>query len=124
MTYERFLKITLGLQAESERSDKLYRLGVSLIDYVDPYHKIINELVKEVYGEEGYEWWSWFCWESDFGRKDCSSIPRYQKDESGKLNLEYDHQPMWGARDEDGNPICYSFESTWKYLEENYAKKS
>ena len=26
-----------------------------------------------------------------------------------------DRDPMeaYGARDEDGNPICYSFESTW-----------
>lgn len=124
MTYERFLKITLGLQAESDRSDKLYKLGVDLIDYVDPYHKIINELMREVYGEEGYEWWSWFCWESDFGRKDWSAVPKYRKDKNGELNLEYDHQPQWGARDKDGNPICYSFESTWEYLEKNYAKKS
>lgn len=124
MTYERFLKITLGLQVESERSNKLYGLGVDLIDYVDPYHKIINELMREVYGEEGYEWWSWFCWESDFGRKDWSAVPKYRKDKNGELNLEYDHGPQWGARDEDGNPICYSFESTWEYLEENYAKKS
>lgn len=121
MTYERFLAITLRLQTESDRVDKLYKLGIDLINYVDPYHAIINELMREVYGEEGYDWWCWFCWESDFGRKDWSAVPRHSRDTRGELKLE--HNNVWGARDADGNPICYSYESTWEYLETNYGKK-
>jgi hypothetical protein len=124
MTYERFLKITLGLQVETERSDKLYQLGIDLIDYVDPYHVIINELMREAYGDEGYDWWSWFCWEADFGRKDWSAVPKYEKTESGEMQRVYDHEPRWGAHDAEGNPICYSFESTWEYLETNYGKNA
>lgn len=123
MTYERFLKITLGLQVESDRNDNLYNLGIDFNNFIDPYHKMINELMREIYGEEGYDWWSWFCWEADFGRKDWSTVSRYTKDETGDLNLEYESQPIWGARDADGNPICYSYESTWEYLETNYGKK-
>lgn len=123
MTYERFLKITLGLQVESDRNNNLYKLGVDLINFIDPYHKMINELMCEVYGEDGYDWWSWFCWEADFGRKDWSTVSRYTKDETGDLNLEYESQRIWGARDADGNPICYSYKSTWEYLETNYRKK-
>ena len=26
----------------------------------------------------------------------------------------------FGAYDEKGNPICYSYESLWEYLEENH----
>jgi hypothetical protein len=39
----------------------------------------------------------------------------------GKLE---DRETEYGAYDEKGNPICYSFESTWEYLEENYNKNA
>jgi hypothetical protein len=93
MTYERFLKITLQLQKESRVLDKIYESGIDLTNFVDPYHAIITELIKEVYGDEGYDWWSWFCYENDYGQ--------------GGLT----------AQDEKGDPICYSFESLWNYLE-------
>ena len=96
MKYERFLKIILGLQKEDRIIKNLYDNGVDLINFVDPYHTIINELIKEVYDEDGYEWFSWYCWENDFGQR----------------GLE--------AFDENKNPICYSHESLWEYLEKNY----
>jgi hypothetical protein len=49
--------------------------------------------MKEIYGEEGVDWFSWFCYENDYGQ--------------GGLE----------AWDENKNPICYSFESLWEYLE-------
>lgn len=123
MTYERFLKITLGLQKAGEDVNKLHRLNVDLIDFVDPYHAIINELMKEVYGEEGYEWWSWFCYESEYGQRDWSKYPSYKTDENGNMVKIHDAGEIrFGATDEEGNPICYSFESTWEYLEKNYKK--
>ena len=67
MTYERFLKITLGLQKQDRVLDNLHSNNVNLIEFVDPYHIVITELIKEVYGEEGYDWWSWFCYENDYG---------------------------------------------------------
>jgi hypothetical protein len=69
-----------------------------LFDFLDPYHEIISTLIKEVYGEEGYDWWSWFCNDNDFGQK----------------GLE--------AFDENKNPICYGFESLWEFLENNIKK--
>jgi hypothetical protein len=120
MTYERFLKVTLGVKRESERLDKLYKLGVELYDIVDPYHVIINELIKEVYGDDGFEWWSWFCWESDFGQKDWSVRPTYKTNEDGAHEIISEVEEVkYGAHDAEGNPICYSFESTWEYLEKN-----
>ena len=44
MTYEKFLKILLSLQKENRTIKTLYDNGVDLINFVDPYHKIINEL--------------------------------------------------------------------------------
>ena len=96
MTYERFLKVILSLQKEDRTINALYDNGVDLINFVDPYHEIISELIKEVYGEEGYDWFSWYCWENEFGQK----------------GLE--------AWDSDKNPICYSHKSLWKYLEKKY----
>ena len=93
MTYERFLKVTLSIKKQDEVISDLYTQKVDLIDFVDPYHVIILELIQEIYGEEGYDWWSWFCYENDFGQK----------------GLE--------AFDENENPICYSFESLWEFLE-------
>ena len=99
MTYERFLKITLGLQEQNSVVSDFYDLKVDLLDFVDPYHHVITELIKEVYGEEGYDWWSWFCYENDYGTKGLT------------------------AKEKDGTPICYSHESLWEYLEKNYRSK-
>lgn len=101
MTYERFLKITTTLKRQDELVSELYEKRVDLLDFADPYHQVITELIKEVYGDIGYDWWAWFCYESDYGNK-------------------------WGtkgAEDENGKPICYSWESLYEYLEELRSKK-
>lgn len=93
MTYENFLKITLQLQKLNRIQSQLYELNVDLIEFSDPYHVIISSLIKEIYGEEGHDWFTWFCYENDFGTK----------------GLE--------AWDENKKRICYSHESLWEYLE-------
>lgn len=122
MTYERFLKVLLSLQKEDRTIKTLYDNGVDLINFVDPYHKIINELIKEIYGEDGYEWFSWYCYENEFGQKNWSSVPTYKKKEDGTSELVFEKEGF-GACDEEGNPICYSHESLWEYLEKNYTNK-
>lgn len=94
MTYENFLKVTLSLQRQSRILSDLYSNNVDLVSFTDPYEQIISLLIKEIYGESGYDWFSWFCWENNFG--------------TGELE----------ARDEKRNPICYSHESLWEFLEE------
>lgn len=98
MTYERFLKITTTLKMQDEVVHDLYERKVNLIEFVDPYHQVITELIKEVYGDEGYDWWSWFCYESEYGTKGMQ------------------------AWDENKNSICYDYKSTWEYLEKHYSK--
>ena len=120
MTYERFLEITMGLKKQDELVSELYEKIIDLIEFVDPYHKIISKLIKEVYGEEGYDWWSWFCYDAEYGEKDWSKAPVF----SGDKIIKEAGEVRWGATDESGNPICYSFESTWKYLEENYNQQN
>ena len=98
MTYDRFLKIALGLQTIERVIQTLYDNGLDITNFVDPYYTIISELLLEVYGEEGHDWFSWFCYENNFG--------------TGGLT----------ANDKEGNPICHSFESLYEYLEVNCKK--
>ena len=124
MTYDRFLKVALGLQKIERVTQTLYDNGMDIINFVDPYHTIINELIKEIYGEEGYDWFSWFCYENEFGQKDWSTAPSYKIKEDGTEELVHkEGEVRFGAYDEEGNPICYSFESLYEYLESNYKIK-
>ena len=118
MTYERFLKIIMTLKNQDERIDNLYQNKVDLIDFVDPYQSVITELIKEVYGEDGYDWFSWFCYDNEYGHKVFdTSIPRYRRNESGEMALIEEKDRIYGAIDKDGKPMCYDFESLYNYLE-------
>ena len=98
MTYENFLKVILRQQVLDRQIDEAYKLKIDLIEFVDGYNVIISTLIKEIYGEDGYGWYSWFCYENDYGQ--------------GTLI----------ANEADGTPICYSHESLWEYLEKNHLK--
>lgn len=115
MKYEDFLFVGLQLQKQDKVIDKLNEFNVDLIHLVDPYHMIIDKLIREVYGEEGADWFSWFCYEANFGTKDWSLQASYDYNKDGIL-VEA-HKSRYGATDKDGNPICYSWESLWEYLE-------
>ncbi len=95
MTFEKFEKLINDLQTQDEVVHSLYKSKVDLIDFVDPYQGIIHDLIREIYGEDGLDWWSWFCYENDYGR--------------GTLE----------AWDADETPICYDLKSLWEYLEKN-----
>ena len=124
MTYESFLKVVLSLQKESRVLDQAYKLNIDLLDFVDPYHAIISVLIKEIYGEEGYDWFSWYCCDSEFGQKDWSTQASYKQKEDGTMEIEHEvGEVRFGAYDADGNPICYSHESLWEYLEKNHRLK-
>ena len=91
MTYETFLKITLELQRQERIVDDLYKNKIDLLEFIDPYHGLIHLLIKEIYGEEGVDWWSWFCYENDFGRK------KMEATDKGKL-------------------ICQDIKSLWEFV--------
>ena len=95
MKYERFEKIILELQEQDKVLSQLNDHNIDLANFIDPYFVIINELIQEIYGDEGYDWFNWFCWENDFGE---GALDAYDGDE----------------------PICYSVSSLWQYLEENH----
>lgn len=121
MTYEKFLKVILLQQAMERKIEMAYDLNIDLIEFVDGYGTIISTLIEEIYGEGGLEWYSWFCYESDYGQRDWSKNDSYKQDEEGNMVIEHKAgETRWGATDEKGEPICHSFESLWQYLEENH----
>lgn len=125
MTYENFLKVILKQQLLDKQISAAYDLKIDLLDFVDEYHQIISILIKEIYGEDGYEWYSWFCHESDYGTKDWSTTTCYTRNEEGEMELvKEEGEVRFGAHDGEGNPICYSFESLHEYLETNCKTKS
>lgn len=124
MTYERFLKVLLGRKKVDEDTSRLYlEFGIQLDSITDQYHKIIDELLEEAYGKEGADWINWFSYESDYGTKDWSRSPLYARNSEGEMvKIKEAGEIGHGAHDENGNPICYSFESLWEYLEKEYGK--
>ncbi len=97
MKYSEFSVIVETLQKQSDLVSELYIKKVDLLEFADPYDGIIRILLTEIYTAEGYDWFSWFCYENDFGR--------------GTLD----------ANDENG-PICYDVKSLWEFLESSFVK--
>jgi hypothetical protein len=104
MLFKNFEEFISLYRNATERVDKLYKLQIDLIDYSDEYYSLITRLFKEIYGEEGYDWFSWFCHESDFG--------------------EREYEGGYGAHNADGKPICYDVKSLWEMLEEIRLKQT
>lgn len=99
MTLKKFEELIQDLKNIEQNITVLYKLKVDLIEFAEPYQKVITNLLKEIYGEEGYDWISWFCYDCDFGEKQL------------------------GAWDENKNPICYDIKSLWEYIEKNHKTK-
>ena len=93
MTYENFLKVITAIEKQDKAVSALYDLKVDLVEWTDPYGVITGKLLEEIYGEEGVDWFNWYCYENNFG--------------TGGLE----------AWDENKNPICYNTKSLWEYLE-------
>ena len=122
MKYENFLKVIMTQRKMEQQVHKAYELKIDLMDFVDDYHLITKTLVTEIYGEEGYDWYSWFCYENDYGEKDWSKT-KLRLNEDGSFTESSPDEITHGATDKDGNPICYSFQSLWEYLESTYLLK-
>ena len=119
MKYENFLKVIMTQRKLEQQLHKAYELKIDLMDFVDDYGTITKTLLTEIYGEEGYDWYSWFCWENDYGEKDWNKT-KLERNEDGQIVERDPTKLVYGATDADGNPICYSFQSLWEYLETTY----
>jgi signal peptidase I len=98
MKLETFEKIIAKQKKLSDNIRAAYKLKIDIIDFVDGYSEIATILITEIYGKEGYDWYSWYCYEMNYGSKGIS------------------------AWDENGAPICYDVKSLWEFLEQLKAK--
>ncbi len=124
MEFEKFDKIVTALKKHDENVDLAYKIKIDLIDFCDSLQVIVGELIKEIYGDEGYDWFSWFCYENDYGEKDWTKggRPIHIKKADGTWTTE-EHKDSYGAHDENGEPICHTVKATWEYLETNHTNK-
>jgi len=124
MEYEDFLGILMPYKKLMEDFSELYSMGFNFMDgkyeLENNVAKIFDAALNSHFTEEGVDWINWFVYENDWGEKDWSIYKVFNS--QGELT---DRDPMeaYGAKDENGNPICYSFESTWE-LVKNHLKKN
>lgn len=67
MNKEKLEKLVNKLKNLSDRDKELYKLGIDLVNFEDPYYSVIDLLLKEVFNEEQMGWFDWFCFENDYG---------------------------------------------------------
>lgn len=123
MKYEHFLKLLLSYKKFNETISELHDIGFDLYEgkyKVAPLVEgILDTTFESHYTKEGIEWIDWFIYEADYGTKDWSNRPAYGLDKDGKMVLVHkEGEVRWGATDENDNPICYSFESLFEYIEQ------
>lgn len=100
MKFKDFEKVVTLLKEQSDREGQALELDIDLLEFNDKYNQIIDVLIRNVYGDEGWEWFGWFCYENDFGRGDLDAYESF----NGKI------------------PICYDIPSLYDFLETNYNK--
>ena len=125
MEYKDFLGILMPYRELMKDFDKLYSMGFNFFDgkykLEENVGRMLDATLDSHFTEEGIDWIHWFIYENKWGEKDWSKIPVWDK-ETGKL-IERDPVEAYGAKDENGKPICYSLESTWE-LVKNHLKQS
>jgi hypothetical protein len=91
MNFKEFKIVIETLQNISERSHSLYRLGLDLLDYDEPHHKVFSILLNSIFKEQGKDWIDWYLYERVGFKEDVLK-----------------------ATDENGNEICHNIKSLWE----------
>lgn len=118
MSYKKFLS---NIDAHCDFGVESVSEGPHSLD--NHAEELISSFIISHYGEDGWEWVSWFIYESQWGEKDWSVNKTYKAKEDGVLEeVDKGDYLKYGAFDENGNPICYSIESLFRYLEKELKK--
>lgn len=111
MEYKNFLALIMNFKKILENTSELRDIGFDLYEgkykLVENIEQIFITSISCFYNEEGIDWINWYIYENDFGNYDWNKYNKTDK-------IEYP------ATDENGNPICYSFESLYNHIEENH----
>jgi hypothetical protein len=125
MEYSTFLKLIMTNKKIGENMHDLYQVGVDIFEskYAVAEHisSMFNASLESHYNKEGIDWVSWFMYENEYGQADWSKNPSYKIDDNGNMVLEKEAgEVRYGAYDEEGNPIAFSYESLYELLEKDY----
>ena len=124
MKYQDFLAILMPYQKLLEDFRELYSMGFDFLEgkfkLEEEVSRMLDATLNSHFDEGGVEWIHWFIYENDWGTKDWSIYKTFNS--QGEVTNE-DPMSVYGARDEDGNPICYSFESTWELVKAHLKNK-
>jgi hypothetical protein len=128
MEYKIFLEAITEYRKGLNMISDLYSIGFDLMEGKYKLSEILDSqfksFIKSHYDSEGEDWVNWFIFENDFGEKDWSKYKTFKKsNEEIFRSIAGAEKEKFGARDADGNPIFYSIESTWEYLEKHHRLK-
>jgi hypothetical protein len=126
MTYEEFLGILMPYKKLNDEFSELYQMGFDFLEgkYLleESISKIVDTAISSHYTVEGVDWINWFMFENEYGQRDWSKLPVYDT-KTGKIVEDADPLKAYGAKDENGNPICYSFETTYEFVKQYLKNK-
>lgn len=121
MEYKDFLGILMPFQKMQRDFDELYHMGFDFLEgkyrLEENTGRILGAALDSLFTEEGVDWINWFMFENEWGQKDWSRVPKYDR-ETGQLITDRDPVEAYGAKDENGKPICYSLESLWEHVQQ------
>jgi hypothetical protein len=122
MEYKIFLEAVTEYRKGLNMISDLYSIGFDLMEGQYKISEILDSqfkcFIKSHYDEEGVDWVSWFIFENEFGEKDWSKYKTLNRSKDDIFrSISGGKEEKFGARDAEGNPIFYSIESTWEYLE-------
>ena len=100
MTKELFEEIILKLQLMHERGRKTYDLGIDLMEYTEPYERMVDVLLKSHFNDEQIGWIDWYLYE------------RPSLTGKGKPNKAY---KTVGKKKVE---ICHTIDSLWETIQE------
>ena len=124
MKYKEFKKIIKTHKYGMEMIHVLYELGFDMMEGEFKLSSVIDDqfynALNLFYNDEGVEWINWFIYESNYGKRDFTKTPIFEKNKDGVSILSEKISDGYGAHDEDGMPICYSFKSLWEYIEKHH----
>ena len=117
MEYKNFLEILLTYQKFQRQASELSDIGFDFFegkyDLCHTVETMFQSALNAIFTEEGVDWIEWFIYENEWGTKDWSEYKSFE--DSGQLA---NPKNMYGAFDENGEPICYSLESLWDYVKQ------
>ena len=121
MKYEIFLRLIMTYKKAEENSRQWYEFGIDLHEGKYPIAPYLYDIMiagfEASYDKEGIDWISWFIFENEYGHKVRGEVPTINQNSEIVDPKEHDG---FGAHDEDGKPIAYSYESLWELLEKDH----